>query len=568
MSATVLVTCGLDVVTVWRVPQHHPNVVLISVDTLRADHLGAYGYAHGTSPFIDSLAARGAVFDQAVTPMPATGPSHAALLTGQHPLVTGLLINAMPLRDGIETVAEAFQRSGYATIGTTGVYHLSSRYGFARGFDRFAEVKTDREIRRSADAVTADLIRMLGDATSNNVAQPVFIFAHYFDAHAPYGGEPDPVLYHGGAASPDTIAKLTGAYDAGIRGIDAQIRHVWDAIERSGLAWNTIIAITADHGEQLGEHGFVGGHADFYRETLRVPLIIAGPGVRPVRINSTVSLMDVAPTLLALAGLAFGKTTQGVSLLPSLAGVPQPRAESRGVLVLGYPTYTRSIAWLTDRYYYVRNLEDVYRTVALDPLPTSRPGVDLVTRDADVLEQDGRRAFIIPGIDVEPYSIVADLMLTPTCQDELFLAVAPGIDMAGPIMITGPTRLAFSLARLDTASLRFASGTCVTGVRWGFRPETSTAPSSSSPGGHPPVTTSLFNGLLTARKDSPADELYDLATDPKMTRNVIHETAAATVDILKRDLQHAFVRLSPLRGQLTTMRREEEERLRALGYIR
>src|SRR5215472_5940692 len=115
---------GLSVLLIWSarvtVRHPHPNVVLISIDTLRADHLGTYGYSGHTSPFIDSIGARGAVFENIITPLPATDPSHAAMLTGQHPLVTGVLSNAMTLAPEFETIAEVFRKAGYATAGATG----------------------------------------------------------------------------------------------------------------------------------------------------------------------------------------------------------------------------------------------------------------------------------------------------------------------------------------------------------------------------------------------------------------------------------------------------------------
>src|SRR5262245_18875352 len=156
LLAVVLLATLLLVSTVIR-PRPHPNVVLVSIDTLRADHLGAYGYTGGVSPFIDSIGARGTVFDDVVAPMPATDPSHAAILTGLHPMRTGVLTNSMALPSRFETLGEVFRRAGYATIGATGVYHLSARYGFSQGFEEFSGVDSEDEIRRSADTVNASV---------------------------------------------------------------------------------------------------------------------------------------------------------------------------------------------------------------------------------------------------------------------------------------------------------------------------------------------------------------------------------------------------------------------------
>src|SRR3954451_3825127 len=133
-----LLVAGLVSLVAVSNPSNRPaNIILISVDTLRADHLGAYGYRRNTSGFIDSIASRGAIFEDVVVPMPATDPSHATMMTGLHPLRTGLLSNAMQLRNECETVAEVLRARGYATAAVTAVYHLAPGYGFGQGFDVF-----------------------------------------------------------------------------------------------------------------------------------------------------------------------------------------------------------------------------------------------------------------------------------------------------------------------------------------------------------------------------------------------------------------------------------------------
>ncbi|HWS70932.1 MAG TPA: sulfatase-like hydrolase/transferase, partial [Thermoanaerobaculia bacterium] len=175
----VLFFCGAGA------PDDRPNIVLISFDTLRADHVGAYGYRGKTTPFIDSVAARGTFFTNSLTPFVSTTPAHAGMLTSLHPFKTGASNLAVPMFLDLETLAEALQKQGYATAGATSVFHLGRAYNFAQGFDRFSDVVSEHQ--RSSETVNADLVRFIDELRRTRSQAPLFVFAHYFDIHAPYG---------------------------------------------------------------------------------------------------------------------------------------------------------------------------------------------------------------------------------------------------------------------------------------------------------------------------------------------------------------------------------------------
>ncbi|HYO75301.1 MAG TPA: sulfatase, partial [Thermoanaerobaculia bacterium] len=285
-----------------------PHIVLVSVDTLRADRLGAYGYDQKTSPFLDSLAEGGWRFEQALVPLPATTPSHASLLTSSLPSRHGSLGNAYGISRTVDTLAQALARKGYRTAGAVAVSHIGRKQGFERGFHSFTEPEATTQnphgdLRRDAIAVNRDALGAVDRHVAAHRARPLFLFVHYFDAHYPYrwwdAAESNPNPY--APAEINDVAKQNRRYDEGVRHVDAQLRRLHDGV-RAKLGTNVIFVVTSDHGEQLGEHGFTGGHADIYRETVRVPLIVSGARIEKATITTTVSTMDVGVSLLKLAG--------------------------------------------------------------------------------------------------------------------------------------------------------------------------------------------------------------------------------------------------------------------------
>jgi arylsulfatase A-like enzyme len=287
------------------------HVVLVSMDTTRRDRLGAYAPGAAT-PRLDGLAREGAVFEQAFAPTPITLPTHASLLTGTYPLRHGLADNALfALEPQAQTLAESLKAAGFATGAFVSAFVLDGQFGLAQGFDEYDDRfqtgfgGTLGVEERSAAATTDAALAWLDRRPPGRL----FLFVHYFDPHRPWRA-PEP--FASNHADP---------YTAEIAYLDHEIGRLVDGLAARGLLESAAVVVTADHGEGLGEHGEETHGAFLYQSTVAVPLVVRAPGVEPGRrIAGNVSLVDVAPTLLELAGLAPLASVQGVSLAPALRG--------------------------------------------------------------------------------------------------------------------------------------------------------------------------------------------------------------------------------------------------------
>jgi choline-sulfatase len=297
----------------WRSPGR-PSLLLVTIDTLRADHVGAYGYGPATTPTLDALARRGVRFERAQSAAPLTGPSHATILTGHYPPVHGLRDNArLTIDPKITTLAERLKRTGCRTAAFVAAYPVAGAFGFGRGFDTFDEGLSAAEpghvAERPANAVADAAIgwlRALGKADA-----PFFAWLHFYDPHLPYD---PPEAYRARFASP---------YDGEVAFADGQLGRVLDALRESGRDAQTFVMVLSDHGEGLGDHGEATHGLLLYESTLRVPLVIAGPGIAAGGVVSDrVGTIDVAPTVLALLGLPPAQELPGRSLRAALAGQP------------------------------------------------------------------------------------------------------------------------------------------------------------------------------------------------------------------------------------------------------
>jgi len=292
------------------------NVLLVTIDTLRADRVGCYGHASASTPTLDRLAARGVRFTTAVAHVPLTGPSHASIITGLGPLGHGFRENAgFVLPPRVKTGAEDFGQAGYRTGAFVSAFPLDRRFGFDRGFDSYDDhlpkgndPRRTPYVERFADATTDAALRWLA-AEPKRPERPFFLWVHYYDPHAPY--EP-----------PGELAARfrTAPYDGEIAFADQQLGRLLGALDASGALGRTLILAMSDHGEGLGEHG-EGTHGLFvYDSTLKVPFILAGPGIA-ARVAATVARgMDALPTLLDLAGLSVRPEIEGRSLRPAVEG--------------------------------------------------------------------------------------------------------------------------------------------------------------------------------------------------------------------------------------------------------
>ena len=284
------------------------NVLLITIDTLRADRLGVYGYDAVETPNIDGLARQGVRFERVVTTVPVTLPAHASIMTGLQPFQHGVRNNgAFVLRDDAATLAEQFAAAGYATGGFISAVVLNAEYGIGQGFEHYAglaayQVATgDTSGERPGGSVVDDAAAWIGDQ-----AGPFFAWVHMYDPHDPYAA-PEP---YGGryAASP---------YDGEVAYVDAMVGRLRDFLEESGVADNTLIVLTADHGESLGDHGEQGHSYFIYDSTVRVPLIFWAPERVPAGVvaTQTARVVDIFPTLLGIVGIP-APVNAGVDLAP------------------------------------------------------------------------------------------------------------------------------------------------------------------------------------------------------------------------------------------------------------
>lgn len=301
------------------------NLLLITVDTLRADHLSSYGYERATSPAMDQLAATGVLFEQAHATSSWTLPSLASLIGSAWPMNHRCLGDNRPLPKRIETLAEHLSKAGYRTGAIANHIFLGRRYQMDQGYadydDELALRFTERIASHKAitsEAVTDKAIGWLDGQAST--PGPWHLWLHYFDPHFRYQAHPE----HPTSFDLNTPEDL---YDGEIAFTDHHIGRLFDYLKQAGLAEDTAIVLVSDHGEEFQEHGGSMHRRTLFEEVLRVPLIIKVPGLPSGRVSTSVSIVDVAPTLLELAGIAPSLAYAGTSLVPALRGermAPRP----------------------------------------------------------------------------------------------------------------------------------------------------------------------------------------------------------------------------------------------------
>jgi arylsulfatase A-like enzyme len=344
-----------------------PDVVLVSLDTVRADRSSAYGYARPTTPALAELAREAAVFDNAVTTAPWTLPAHVSVFSGQYPDRHRAFGRYSHVALETPWLVEEFRRAGYRTAAYTGGGYVDPQFGFARGFDVYAcddpafppaewlAEKSERE--GSAAPGPARARAQLGRLLGGERRSPRFLFVHTYAAHNYLASSADLLavgarseqlaeLWEGvnpsklegelyrledQAQAPRLRANASLLYDGALRVADRLVADVVAALRESDRLEDTILVVFSDHGEELFERGRIGHGSSTYEEMVRVPLLIRAPGLAPVRVGDVVSLVDLAPTLRELAGLrrdpARASLDDGVSLLPRMRGEPLgPRA--------------------------------------------------------------------------------------------------------------------------------------------------------------------------------------------------------------------------------------------------
>ena len=305
---------GLGLALLFQAYRRHEqprNLLLVTIDTLRADHVGAYGYGKGTTPVLDGLVARGTRFESAQSAVPLTGPSHATLLTGAYPPVHGVRDNVrFGINTGVATLAERLRRAGYETGAFIGAFPVAAAFGFGRGFETFDEgLHPSAELggvaERPANEVADAAIAWL----SAPHKRPFLAWVHFFDPHQPYNPPPP---YRDRFASP---------YDGEVAFADSQLGRLLEALRSVGHEENTIVVVLSDHGEGLGDHGESAHGLLLYESTLHVPLVFAGPGVPAGRVVAArVGTIDVLPTVMALVGHPAVDALAGRDLSAAMRG--------------------------------------------------------------------------------------------------------------------------------------------------------------------------------------------------------------------------------------------------------
>lgn len=298
-----------------------PDILLVTFDTTRADAIGAYGQSPSPSPAIDALAARGLRVEEAMTVAPLTLPAHGSILTGRYPDRTGLRDNpGHRLPDDVPTLAERLRAGGWRTGAFVAAAVLDAAHGLDRGFDTYADgfdlthpvSPGDPVVEWPAAVVAERAAAFIAEAERD--PRPFFAWVHFYEPHQPLA----PVAPHRDA--------FADAYLAEIAVADAALARLIEAAAAAGRGERLVVAVTADHGEGRGEHGEDTHGLFVYRSTMRVPLVLAGPGVPRAVVPGPASVVDLAPTVLELAGLPAGDT-DGVSLLAVARGEgPDDRA--------------------------------------------------------------------------------------------------------------------------------------------------------------------------------------------------------------------------------------------------
>ena len=305
------------------------NLLVLSVDTLRADHLGAYGYTHPTSPAIDRLAEAGTLFEQAYAPRGVTWPSLGSLMTSRYPVQHGVRANGMMMDESELTLAEILRDKGYACEAFVSGNAIDQRW---EGFEGVEPAK-DPEIARQG----IEWLEQSGDA-------PFFLWLHFYGPHGPYAPpeeyeqrfspnyagpfkgtkmHTDAITLHQKELEPEDLNHLIGLYDALIARTDDLLKQVLAALESGGLSDNTLVVFLSDHGEDLYDHNKYFFHlASVYDSSLHIPLMFRLPGVVPegLRVAPLAEMIDISPTILQLLGFSTAPSFEGTSLVPFFEG--------------------------------------------------------------------------------------------------------------------------------------------------------------------------------------------------------------------------------------------------------
>jgi arylsulfatase A-like enzyme len=357
-------------------------VIVVSLDTLRADHLGAYGYDKPTSPFIDALAEESWLFEDCTSASSWTTASHASLFSGVHSSMHPRVDQSRyRIPEAMVMLAELYQREGYLTQAYTEGLLVGGDFGFAQGFDNYSDGPRQHPAPPGTAAQTFNAAEKWLDEFGH---LPHFLFVHTYEIHAPYS-PPEPfssewrtsgkrtVLPTAAFATPKLRSEAIALYDGGIAYTDSELGNFIGALRTAGRLNNTLLIVLSDHGEEFWEHDGVEHGTALFRESVHVPLIIRFPGVAPTsgRVSTPVSLNDVFATVLDISGIASSTGRDSYSLMPLIDGAAAEYAR---------PMVTATLRMINRRYLYVSGQEGAMRYMAGTSF--NNPGSPLLDYDA------------------------------------------------------------------------------------------------------------------------------------------------------------------------------------------
>ena len=406
-------------------PLERPNVLLISIDSLRADHVGALGYHRNTTPAIDALANDGALFTRGISSTSWTLPAHAALMTGLLDSAHGVTTTGKRLDDSAITLAEAFASAGYRTAGFFGGPFLDPSFGFAQGFDTYVDCSAagdagvpvqKRHATSHRDRTNPEILWNVLRELEGIGEQPFFLFVHFWDVHYDLIPPPRyvemfdpgyPDRYRGSnfrhdpdyrEGADETLREhVLALYDGEVLYTDDTIAMLVSALRARGLLDRTLVVVTSDHGDELLDHGDKGHRHTLYQELIRIPILFRLPGrVKPRRVDVPVSITDVAPTILDLAGLEPLPNATGRSLARALetGATVSPVPVISELAATGRAQHARSIVAGDDKVIFQsRRKGPIYFDLAADPGERSPRNASEVERAEPLLsELDARLA--------------------------------------------------------------------------------------------------------------------------------------------------------------------------------
>jgi hypothetical protein len=561
-----------------------PHILLITIDTLRRDHLGVYGYPRDTSPFIDELARDGVMFRNVITPIPLTAPSHASILTSLHPLTHSVTLNGVKLDHRVQTIVEVLKENGYYTIGAIAMGCLTGNKNFSQGFDSFSD-QWEREghlsrtlVERTAPSVNKSLFKQIEEYDSKHRDKPLFIWAHYYDPHYPYYSHNHITLK---TKIEEGKPKVINEYDKEIRYTDEHIKKLYNHLEKKGITRMLVTCITGDHGEQFGEHGYTGGHMDFYSENTHVPLILHGYGIPQNKIIDTyVSTMDIGITLLGMVGLTFDSPTEGIDLKKL---IKKPKTYlNRKFLIIGTPKWSRSLQLVGYPFAYILNFDYHYKYWYVSYQPTPRinetrfqplhkkhmkiKGSQIFIRLPHVLER-GRNYVVLRADILQNEGFSFNIKVKPLLNTKKIKAPGtPGkikhLEVVYPVTVLDQIQVSLYLninTRID--NFRYA---IITKDEFPKKAKFTKK-----------IENRIYQRLMTQRKGKQENEFFDLSTDIEMEKNqVTVKKFKPTIMNYKKLIYSVFkyyckknTRLLKGSYEQSELTAEDKRILKTLGYL-